>query len=101
MPSSAALHIVHEPPERDLAAAEAAAAAFMRALGIALDSECLRGTPGRMARGYAELLTPRDFDLTTFPNDEGYDELVLARNLPIRSVCEHHMLPFVGIAHIG
>lgn len=101
MPSSAALHIVHEPPERDLAAAETAAAAFMRALGLALDSDGLRGTPGRMARGYAELLTPRAFDLTTFPNDEGYDELVLARNLPIRSVCEHHMLPFVGIAHIG
>ncbi len=101
MPSSAALQIVHEPPERDLAAVEAAAAAFMRALGLALDSESLRGTPGRMARGYAELLTPRAFDLTTFPNDEGYDELVLARNLPIRSVCEHHMLPFVGIAHIG
>ena len=57
--------------------------------------------PARMARGYAELFTPRAFDLTTFPNDEGYDELVISRNLPLRSVCEHHMLPFVGIAHIG
>ena len=54
-----------------------------------------------MARGYAELFTPRAFDLTTFPNDEGYDELVISRDLPLRSVCEHHMLPFVGIAHIG
>ena len=54
-----------------------------------------------MARAYAELLTPALFDLTTFPNDEGYDELVLARDIPVRSVCEHHLLPFVGVAHVG
>ena len=101
MHSSAALQLVHPSPQRDLAAAEVAAAAFLRALGISLDSESLAGTPARMARGYAELFTPRTFDLTTFPNDEGYDELVISRNLPLRSVCEHHMLPFVGIAHIG
>ncbi|WP_319447401.1 MULTISPECIES: GTP cyclohydrolase I [unclassified Mycobacterium] len=101
MHSSSALQLVHESPARDLAAAEVAAAAFIEALGISLDSEGLRGTPGRMARGYAELFTPRAFDLTTFPNDEGYDELVICRNLPVRSVCEHHMLPFAGIAHIG
>ncbi|MGH3376967.1 MAG: GTP cyclohydrolase I, partial [Actinoallomurus sp.] len=38
---------------------------------------------------------------TTFPNDEGYDELVLVRGIPLRSVCEHHLLPFVGTVHIG
>jgi GTP cyclohydrolase I len=54
-----------------------------------------------MARVYAELFTPRPFDLTTFPNDEDYDELVLARSIPVRSVCEHHLLPFVGVAHVG
>ena len=101
MHSNAALQLVHSSPDRDLAAAEIAAAAFLEALGVSLESESLRGTPGRMARGYAELFTPRAFDLTTFPNDEGSDELVIARNLPIRSVCEHHMLPFVGTAHIG
>jgi GTP cyclohydrolase I len=85
----------------DLAAAEAAAAQFLTALGVALDSESTRGTPGRMARAYAELFAPRPFDLTTFPNDEGYDELVLARAIPVRSVCEHHLLPFVGVAHVG
>jgi GTP cyclohydrolase I len=47
------------------------------------------------------MLTPRTFDLTTFPNDEGYDELVLARSIPVHSLCEHHMLPFVGVAHVG
>ncbi|MDT3397946.1 GTP cyclohydrolase I FolE [Streptomyces sp. B1866] len=85
----------------DLAAAERAAGQFLRALGISTASESLRGTPGRMARAYAELFSPRPFDLTTFPNDEGYDELVLARRIPLRSVCEHHLLPFTGTAHVG
>ena len=85
----------------DLAVAAAAAAQFLTALGVALDSESTRGTPGRMARAYAELFAPRPFELTTFPNDEGYDELVLARAIPVRSVCEHHLLPFVGVAHVG
>ncbi len=96
-----ALRIGRQAPGRDLAAAEEAAAAFLTALGIDLDTDSLADTPGRMARAYAELLTPRDFQPTTFPNDEGYDELVLARSIPIRSVCEHHLLPFVGVAHVG
>lgn len=97
----APLRVVHRQPHRDLAAAEVAATQFLTALGIDLDSESLRDTPGRMARAYAELLTARPFNLTTFPNDEGYDELVLARAIPIRSVCEHHLLPFTGVAHVG
>ena len=47
------------------------------------------------------MLSPRDFDLTTFPNDEGYDELVLARGIPVHSLCEHHLLPFHGVAHVA
>jgi GTP cyclohydrolase I len=86
---------------RDIVAATAAAADFLAALGIDLSAEGLHETPGRMARAYAELLTPRAFQLTTFENDEGYDELVLARGIPIRSMCEHHLLPFVGVAHVG
>lgn len=85
----------------DLAAAEKAAADFLTALDIAVDGEEMFGTPGRMARAYAEMLSPRPFDLTTFPNDEGYDELVLARDIPVQSVCAHHLLPFVGVAHVG
>jgi GTP cyclohydrolase I len=54
-----------------------------------------------MARAYAELFSPRPFDLTTFANAEGYDELVMARAIPVRSVCEHHFLPFTGVAHVG
>lgn len=86
---------------RDLPAAELAAAEFLSALGVDVTAPGLAQTPARMARAYAELLTPRAFDLTTFDNDEGYDELVLARSIPIRSVCEHHLLPFVGVAHVG
>jgi GTP cyclohydrolase IA len=85
----------------DLAAAEKAAADFLAALDVRVDGEEMFGTPGRMARAYAEMLTPRPFDLTTFPNDEGYDELVLARSIPVQSVCAHHLLPFVGVAHVG
>lgn len=101
MRTSSALRVINEPDGVDLLAAERAAAEFLRALGVGLDSESLRNTPERMARAYAELFTPRPFDLTTFPNDEGYDELVLARDIPVRSVCEHHLLPFVGVAHVG
>ena len=85
----------------DLDAAERAAAALLEAFGLDLADPTLAGTPGRMARGYAELLTPREFTLTTFPNDEAYDELVIARDIPFASVCEHHLLPFVGTATVG
>ncbi|QTJ66672.1 GTP cyclohydrolase I FolE [Rhodococcus sp. ZPP] len=101
MTSNATLHILPPAAGRNLAAAEDAAATFLEALGVDLTSESLRETPRRMAHGYAELFTPRAFDLTTFPNDENYDELVLIRNVPLRSVCEHHLLPFVGTVHIG
>ncbi|TSD99191.1 GTP cyclohydrolase I FolE [Skermania sp. ID1734] len=85
----------------DLAAAEEAAAAFLRALGVATDTENMRETPARMARAYAELFSSDPFEPTTFPNDEGYDELVVARDIPLRSVCEHHLLPFTGTACVG
>jgi len=85
----------------DLQAAEDAAAAFLRALGLDLDNEALRATPARMTRAYAELFDARRPQLTTFPNDEGYDELVLGRAIPFRTVCEHHLLPFSGVAHVA
>ncbi len=95
------LQVAHDQGRVDLAAAERAAEDLLHALGVSTDSESLRGTPRRMARAYAELFSPRPFDLTTFPNDEGYDELVLVRAIPVRSVCEHHLLPFTGVAHVG
>ena len=101
MGTQPALRVTPHRRHVDLAAAEAAAADFLDALGLSLDAEGLQESPGRMARAYAELLTPRLFEMTTFPNDEGYDELVIARSLPVLSVCEHHLLPFVGVAHVG
>lgn len=85
----------------DLAAATRAAEDLLTALGVPPVSEGMRRTPERMAKAYLEMLSPRAFDLTTFPNDEGYDELLVARSLPVESLCEHHMLPFTGVAHIG
>jgi GTP cyclohydrolase IA len=97
----AALRVVPPSEVVDLARAEHAAAAFLAALGVTTDSDAAAATPRRMAHAYAEMLTPRPFALTTFPNDENYDELVLASGIPVHSVCEHHMLPFVGTAHVG
>jgi GTP cyclohydrolase I len=96
-----AKHVARARPARDIETATVAAAAFLEALGVDLSPESLQETPARMARAYADLLTAREFKLTTFDNDEGYDELVMARDIPIRSVCEHHLLPFVGVAHVG
>ncbi len=78
-----------------------AAAEMLRALGLPIDDEDMAETPRRLVQAYAELLSPEPFEMTTFPNSEGYDEMVLVRDIPVRSLCEHHMLPFVGVAHVG
>jgi GTP cyclohydrolase I len=85
----------------DVNAVEAAARDLLTTLGVDLDEETLQETPGRMARAYIELLTPEPFTATTFPNDGEYNELVLERSIPFASLCEHHVLPFVGVAHVG
>jgi GTP cyclohydrolase I len=85
----------------DQPAAAEAVRALLAALGQDLTSESLVKTPERVAASFAELLEPRRFDLTTFPNDEGYDEMVVARQIPFSSLCEHHLLPFVGVAHVA
>jgi GTP cyclohydrolase IA len=95
------LHVARGSAGVDIDAARQAAADFLAALGIDVDREDLRETPARMARAYAELFSARPLRLTTFANDEGYDELVLARAIPFRTVCEHHLLPFSGLAHVG
>ncbi|MGH3187558.1 MAG: GTP cyclohydrolase I FolE [Streptosporangiaceae bacterium] len=96
-----ALRVTGEGDGVDIEAARQAAADFLTALGVPIDREELRDTPARMARAYAELFRAQPLRLTTFPNDEGYDELVLARAIPFRTVCEHHLLPFSGVAHVG
>ncbi|MGI8707010.1 MAG: GTP cyclohydrolase I FolE [Actinomycetota bacterium] len=85
----------------DRVKAEAAAANLLEALGVDLSAPDLQDTPRRIAAMYEELLTPKPFNPTTFPNDDGYDELVLAKNIPFTSLCAHHALPFSGVAHVG
>lgn len=68
--------------------------------------EGLRGTPDRVARAYREFFRgyeqdPVDYLSRTFEQVEGYDEMVVLRDIPLESHCEHHMVPIVGVAHIG
>jgi GTP cyclohydrolase IA len=85
--------------DRELAVA--AVASLLTALGRDTANPHLADTPRRVADAFIEMLTPTEFSATTFPNEEGYDELVLVRDIPFSSLCEHHLLPFRGVAHIG
>jgi GTP cyclohydrolase I len=85
----------------DRAGVQLAARELLRAIGADVDAEALAETPRRVADAYVELLTPQPFRTTTFPNDEGYDGLIVARAIPFHSLCMHHLLPFHGTAHIG
>ena len=97
-----ALHL-HPVPETDidLDRATRAVADLLDALGVDRTLAGLEATPARVAHAYAEMLSPEPFHVTTFANDEGYDELVVARAIPFASLCEHHLLPFSGFAHVG
>src|SRR5918998_268877 len=92
-----------EAPARriDHEALQCAVGDMLRALGADLGAEGLRETPRRVAEAYAELLTPPAFRATTFPNEDGYDGLVVAQAIPFHSLCMHHLLPFRGVAHVG
>jgi GTP cyclohydrolase I len=90
-----------KPRRIDHDAVERAARDLLRGLGADVDTEALEETPRRVAEAYAELLTARPFRATSFPNDEGYDELIVARSIPFHSLCMHHLLPFQGVAHVG
>ena len=85
----------------DLARAEAAVTELLAALGQDVASERLADTPRRVAANLRELLSPQPVELTSFANDEGYRGLVIVRDIPFHSLCEHHLLPFRGVAHVG
>jgi GTP cyclohydrolase IA len=102
----AALHadgvLAHRsPPGIDIPRAERAVRDLLLALGRDVGDPGLRDTPRRVAAAYAELLSHEPVSLTTFPNDEGYDELVVVRDIPFHSLCMHHLLPFHGVAHVA
>ena len=91
-------------PAFDQARAEAAVRELLIAIGEDPAREVLLETPARVARAYAELtaglrMEPEDVLTTTF--DLGHDEMVLVRDIELWSMCEHHLVPFTGVAHVG
>jgi GTP cyclohydrolase IA len=91
-------------PAYDHERAEAAVRELLFAMGEDPDREGLLETPARVARAYAELtaglrMAPEDVLTTTF--DIGHDEMVLVRDIELWSMCEHHLVPFTGVAHVG
>jgi GTP cyclohydrolase I len=93
--------LVARPRRVDREALQHAVADVLRALGADIDVDGLRETPRRVAEAYAELLTPPGFRATTFPNEDGYEGLIVAQAIPFHSMCMHHLLPFRGEAHVG
>jgi len=88
----------------DPAAVERAVRDLLLAIGEDPERDGLRDTPARVARAYAEMfgglhMTAEDVLTTTF--DAGHDEMVIVRDIPMYSTCEHHLVPFHGVAHIG
>ena len=93
-----------EVPDFDLARAEAAVRELLLAIGEDPEREGLQETPARVARAYAELtggLRMRAEDVLTTTFDIGHDEMVMVRDIELWSMCEHHLVPFTGVAHVG
>ena len=93
-----------EVPDFDHDRAEAAVRELLVAIGEDPEREGLRDTPRRVARAYAETfaglrMAPEDVMTTTF--DLGHDEMVLVKDIEVWSMCEHHLVPFHGVAHVG
>jgi len=92
------------PPPVDLERAERAVREILIAIGENPDREGLKGTPARVARSYREIFAgitqePQDVLTTTF--EIGHEELILVRDIEVYSTCEHHLVPFHGVAHVG
>lgn len=73
---------------------------LLKTLDDDADREGLQETPNRIEKFYKEFLSGDKFNTTTFKN-EGYDEMVVQCNIPFYSLCEHHMVPFFGVAHVA
>lgn len=86
--------------EIDLDKAAEAAKSLLAALGQDINREGLLETPKRVAKFYREFLNPATFNFTVF-DSEGYDQMIVQRDIPFFSLCEHHMAPFFGVAHVA
>lgn len=93
--------VPRDPVGFDRDRAEAAVEELLLALGHDIDDAHLADTPRRVVAGLHEMMTPRDFSFTTFPNESGYDQVVMVRGIRFTSVCSHHLLPFHGVADVG
>ncbi len=92
------------PAPIDLERAERAVREILLAIGEDPDREGLKETPGRVARSYVEIfagMTQRPEDVLTTTFELGHDELILVRDIEVYSTCEHHLVPFHGVAHVG
>lgn len=92
------------PPPIDLERAERAVREILFAIGENPDRDGLKDTPARVARSYSEIFSgmaqgPQDVLTTTF--EIGHEELILVRDIEVYSTCEHHLVPFHGVAHVG
>ena len=88
----------------DVPRAEAAVRELLIAIGEDPERDGLRDTPRRVAKAYAELLAGMDQDpreVLTATFDVGHEELILVKDIEVWSMCEHHLVPFVGMAHVG
>src|SRR5215207_1760848 len=102
--SAEAEALLRPAPGVDQERAAAAVRELLIAVGEDPDRPGLQDTPARVARAYAETFAglgqdPYEVLSTTF--DEDHDELVLVKDIPMYSTCEHHLVPFHGVAHIG
>jgi GTP cyclohydrolase I len=91
-------------PPVDLERVEAAVREILLAVGEDPARDGLRDTPARVARAYVEQfagLRQRPSDVLTTIFDAGHDELVIVRDIEVYSTCEHHLVPFFGVAHVG
>ena len=103
-PVAAPLRRAADVPPYDAARAEAAVRELLLAVGEDPEREGLRDTPARVARAYQEIFAglrqePEDVLTTTF--DLGHEEMVLVKDIEVYSTCEHHLVPFHGVAHVG
>ncbi|WP_416416161.1 GTP cyclohydrolase I [Paenarthrobacter aromaticivorans] len=98
---TAAIGLEQDAAAIDVEGARAAIADLLIALGRDPSDPHLAETPRRVARAFEEMLTARPAAWTTFPNTDGYTDLLIVKDIPFHSLCQHHLLPFRGVAHIG
>lgn len=96
-----ALHALPDAAPVDRERAMTSVADLLVALGHDPDAGDLADTPRRVVDALIEMTAPRPFEMTTFPNDDGYDDAVIVHDIPFVSLCRHHLLPFRGTATVG